>query len=463
MGVELYGEPRAVYSGTGLLVSAEAEHRLSYFECAQLSNGKIILICDMNDQLLSFPIGATHFSGTDEAGTRLNGVDLFETNYLPEIEGGLEGIWAAFWVRELTAEFPVEDCTENTTRVGLTNFEFAGTHLTPHGTGFRRNAVPLVLQDLDGTIDVTLAQVDEYNPRVERLTTLRETDITCEAIFVDNGQDIERIATHLSYLLSVARGTKIQWVYKAALNRQGECIKISHISRITRPYTHSPILDPRAGWASTTKQFLEATYPIFIQRVEAYELEAGLLDAYMDAKAEASYIELRALKLAGALEALKNTFIHNPDSGVSEFIVSTEQYAEQVGTIQEKSRAILRTAGFSHGDCQAIINDAKLRGLNRRGFSHVLGKLLRMIELNVRRSDINSFVASRNSLVHTGKFYVQTADEDARTKCQPLESKKHEFRFMLHFLDQVILKLLGYTGPYVSWADPRGPINSQLL
>jgi hypothetical protein len=88
---------------------------------------------------------------------------------------------------------------------------------------------------------------------------------------------------------------------------------------------------------------------------------------------------------------------------------------------------------------------------------------LKHIGLTISSKDLNLFIYCRNSLVHTGRFYYETATLEESKECKPLPSKTHEFLFLVHTLDKIFLKLLGYDGPYIDWGSPGNPVPRQKL
>lgn len=91
------------------------------------------------------------------------------------------------------------------------------------------------------------------------------------------------------------------------LDEAGSCVARTHASTVTKPYCPLAVIDPTVD--SDTKRFLEQTYPVYISKRNDYRLNRGTIDAYLDAKAENDYLETRAVKLAVAMEMLKNVFV----------------------------------------------------------------------------------------------------------------------------------------------------------
>jgi hypothetical protein len=66
--------------------------------------------------------------------------------------------------------------------------------------------------------------------------------------------------------------------------------------------------------------------------------------------------------------------------------------------------------------------------------------------------EVAVFLKSRNSLVHTGLFYCQHYDDNAVLIQKGLPTTpQEEYFYIMSFLDRLMLKLLGYSGPYLDW------------
>ncbi len=112
--------------------------------------------------------------------------------------------------------------------------------------------------------------------------------------------------------------------------------------------------------------------------------------------------------------------------------------------ISEAVSRVLEANGINDkGVRQALSSEAKISGLNRRSFMNFLKKLCETLDLNISAEDLNLFVKCRNELVHKGRFYCSTVTNET-------ESKVKEYGFLVTLLDRIFLKLLGYSGPYIS-------------
>lgn len=451
-----YGVPTAQYHGEGVLTLKDGQSWNCSFLAGQLNTGKVLLLCTFESQFPYLTITAEKFEGTTLEGFRvsLEG-GITETNYLPDLPTDQSGMWAAFLVREMLVQMQ-QDVPVQRLHFGITNLDLGASSFL--STGFRR----LSLIDRNGVTELLVRPVKDYEKTMRRVRTLKAIDVTCEIITeTGNNEDIIRlkeVVNNLCYLLSVARGTKIQHIWCDQYDKADHLISRSHYSSVTKACSPLPIIEPQ-GWTET-KQFIESAYPIYTAKCEAYRLERGTIDAYLDAKAEHDHLEMRAVKLAVALEMLREVFLKRPESP-SESIVDEERFETLIPTIQRCVGDALNGANISKPDIDAICNKNKILGLNRRSFGSALRKLCKEIRLKAG-TEINLFIACRDSLVHKGDFYCNTATEEQRNECRPLPSSVDEFFFLINFLDRVFLKLFVYEGQYIDWRSPRHPNKAQL-
>jgi hypothetical protein len=226
--------------------------------------------------------------------------------------------------------------------------------------------------------------------------------------------------------------------------KQAPCVARTHASTVTKPYCPLAVIDPAVESATDTKTFLEQTYPVYISKRNDYRLNRGIIDAYLDAKAENDYLETRAVKLAVAIEMLKNVFVAQPNSPAKEFIVEEKDFESVVGPISEAVGRILEANAINDkGVRQALNSKAKIQGLNRRSFRYFLTKLCKTLDLNVSAQDLDLFLKCRNELIHKGRVYCSLITNET-------ENKVREYGFLVNFLDRIFLKLLGYSGPYIN-------------
>lgn len=453
-----YGEYIASYKGEGVLTLEDGGVFKCKYEAGQLKNGIVLLLCDF---FSPFPIlrcssSANKFEGITSEGFRVfANNNITSVNYLPNIPNDRSaGVWAAFYINELSVQM-VKETKVQSTHFGVTNFKFTGTepYLLENSSCL---ILPLKFKSTNDDVKLYIIPVRRYDYIMKRVQTLKSIDVTCEVVCNNTGngiiKDLREVIDNLCYLLSVARGTKIQWIYCDLYNSTDKKIFRIHFSHVTKPYCPLPIIDPVGQ--NMTKTFLESTYDTFVEKNKPYKLKQGTIDAYLDAKAENDYLQMRGVKLAVAIEMLKSVFLELPNHVANEYIFTEEYFNKNLLKPLKKALSnVLKSKNIESSSREAMYK--KIKELNRTSFGDLLRIILKDIHLKVEEKDIKLFIASRNKLVHEGGFYYDRANPEERKSTKPLPSRLHEYFFLVNFLDNVYLKLLGYNGLYIDWCSTR--------
>lgn len=437
-----YGSCIALYRGQGNLTLKTGENLSCDFEAGQLADGSTFLLCDFHPPIPHrFDLPAMRFVGrTSEGANASAGGAFHETNYLPDLPADRSpGLWAAYHLRQMTVDY-VANAQPRTVRLGLTNFRF----------------VPLTLECTAETAQVSIEPRDGYGDIIKRLQTLKGVDVTCEAVakIPSDGKisEVEDIVDNLCYILSVARGSKVQWIYSNIYDQKGNLIQTTHGSRITKAYCPLAIIDPRS--LEDTTRFIDTSYAVYVDRRDKYKLNQGLIDAYLDAKAESDYLQMRGVKIAVAIEMLKSVFLDLPGTGLDKHILDPTIFSRAHPEIKREIKKTLEPVTASAQRANLYKN---LTALNRRSFGELLREITKQLGLGADDQDIELFVRCRNKLIHEGRFHCEVASQTERKTCKPLSNATEEFFFLVSFLDRVFLRLLGYRGPHVDWSSPGKP------
>src|SRR2546425_1170519 len=129
------------------------------------------------------------------------------------------------------------------------------------------------------------------------------------------------------------------------------------------------------------KIFVETTYGTYRANCEDYRLDQGTIDAYLDAKAENDYLQLRGIKLAVAMEALKAALQKLPRVNVQGYILEDSDFKSIRRKIEKFVRDELKAENVGPTQRDAICK--KLSELNRRPFKAILTGLFDYIDLRV--------------------------------------------------------------------------------
>ncbi len=83
--------------------------------------------------------------------------------------------------------------------------------------------------------------------------------------------------------------------------------------------------------------------------------------------------------------------------------------------------------------------------------------LCKTLHLALPASDVKLFVRCRDSLVHRGRFYTETANAEERHSVPPHPTPAQEYFWLVHVLDCLFLRIVGYKSPYVDWSNIASP------
>jgi hypothetical protein len=315
-----------------------------------------------------------------------------------------------------------------TYRYGIVNFRFVGTDtFTTHDAAGNPIAqswrLVLDLPHPQGAITVYVEPLANYSQLAQTISTTRRVAVTCEAAIdaatLPAGLDPDDVVSDVCLLLSVARGTLVQWLYRRDMASSGE-IASHHVSHITRRFQGMEPLDHRPPRRADTKRFIEGAYAALPGVSQTYGLSRGLVLAYVDARSEDDALEMRGVKLSVLAEMIK---------------------AQHQGSI-----SIPTAAPWTWARLRAL--PQRLRNPGHPRFATALRSACRSAGYSPSRSVIDDFVASRNRLIHAGRF---RSDPVAPLACR-FSSQAGEYMFMLSFIDRFFLRLLGYSGPFIEWS-----------
>jgi hypothetical protein len=259
---------------------------------------------------------------------------------------------------------------------------------------------------------------------------------------------LERLVTSICYLLSIASGTKVQWISRKDHLKTRRTASISHFSRVTKPYTPLRPLDLEA--IGVLRAYLEQTLPVYYKRRENFNLEKSVVDWYLDSKVETDYLEVRGAKVAISMETLKNSFLQSNGEPNDAFVIPKTQMQRLLPDLQSALRCVLEKYGVQGDDANEILKDHRILEMNRQTFRHSLKKMATFLELNLHK-EMSRCINIRNALVHSGDFETPSQ-----------MTKLEQYLFMVNILDRMLLRLVGYRGPYIDWSKPNHPIPSQI-
>ena len=438
----IYGKVLRRYEGGGVLTFEDGESIQCSFQSVQLTNANIVARCfprvdlEAFGRLINRGLSGKHAAKSLQ-GTTVEGYELVMQGNMLLIEQVVrfsveetiaEPITLYLLANEMDVRFGQEQPLGNEMHFGITNFCFIG--LVPKR--FPGHRVSRVLPLTVGNTRVVMEPVPDYRAVVKAIRAQRGIDITCEAVVrIDSENDlngVKAVLDDLCILMSLARGTPINWIYYDIYSQPNHVIATHHRNAVTRSYGWSPLIDEKP---EDTKYFLETTCGSFVEQKETYALDWAI-DAYLDAKSETAYLQTRALTAVVVMEMLKSRFV---DQHGMRHIINEQDFKNNLGRLREGIRQVVQ-------ECFPEINTSQLRmmidgvdWMNEKSFRASLKSMFDRIGLAYTMGELQTFVDSRNALVHRGDFHT--------------ENRREEYFRIINLLDRVLLKMLDYDYYYL--------------
>lgn len=287
-------------------------------------------------------------------------------------------------------------------RHGLTNFVFEGCQYTTTGTGFTRDKIVASLNGLQ----VTYKQLPNFAQITQDIgnDVVLTSECLVEVPFSQLQQTNDSIDSSL-ILLSLASASWIVSIYEDVYS-QGNLLSTVLKSVKTMPYHDADQLIDIKNLAGCDLQvFLETCYPVYSTLKHDLGLDI-VIEYYLQAK-RAALLELRYLVGVVEIECLL--------SYIPSYFTRIGKWKKGSGVWDTLLSKILRRPG-------------------RRSLRRKMVALLKHFQVPYTDSELR-FIKVRNRIVHTGRF--------------PQSANPHQtYDELIHFLDRVILRLLGYQGKH---------------
>ena len=463
-----------VHSGDeGFLKTEDGKELPCKFEAGQFEDGEITLVCDFSEFDLQkcFPMFRNFEKSSvskvkNNKSSYLSLLDIFlgkfisfngvssdklmnlsgGINFLSEIDNNSiedhnsERIKIACSMIELTAKTNTNENLQYA-EFGITNFKFGD------------ESDKTLSLDIKGVKELIIKKNDNYGDALNFLRCSKGIRVTCNVkVKIDNKtemKDLEEIICDLCDVMSIALGTRVQWIYYFACNLEGKIVSWNHLPKITKPCYFTEIIYHR-----DLKNFLESSYEALAEKSNLlrYGEEAAkpLINAYLDAKAENDYLEGRGIKLAVVTEMLKNSLLESEPE--LEYIINEDDFKELQPTLKTAFKGVFKQSTDPNSRCKFYNN---IEGINRTPFKEILHRLCKKINLQVTDDYLQSVVDSRNKLIHEGKFLCESDSKKKKytniKEYTQFKDPEHEYYFLMNFVDQCFLKLLHYKGHYYKW------------
>ena len=435
-----YGKVLFEYQGEGAVILTNGQKYRCKFRGGQLSNADIILICSLNleeGQTLNF----SDIPGEKFEGITIDGYRVTSDKILAEINdltGSLQDEFPlALYLVDLHVKMKDDYLKSTKITFGLANFEFTETDRD-------NKLLPLDHHPFE---KLYIEKCTDYPDTIRRVKTLHGIDITSSISIEPKDtceiQQVTDFCNRLCALLSIARGTKAQWVYYEQYSSTGELLSRSHYRTVTRPYSPaSGVIDGSFIAKNRTKKFIECALKKTGEDLEYFNLLYPIINTYIEAKRR-TYLEIKGQNIVITLEMLKNFALNHSKFGISESILPGNTFS---GIRKEMEEIICRSVSDKN---KKLFMYNNLQALNRTSFRQILALMCDKIGLRTDEIEMRYLMKSRNSLVHTGRFFANSlSEEDLKERKCPYHNQHQEHYFLINFLDKMFLKLMGYHGRY---------------
>lgn len=277
-----------VYNGKGHVHRYKNRPLDCQFECVQTVEGKIFFKFDSFDpDLVINSEKVSCLSGYSDKGQYLHlntPIFLTATNF--------QYTYSADELLSVEASGMLNPEEIKELKFYLTNFKFIGR--------------PRQWR-LDGH-DVTIKRVENYEDVIREIQATKSVDVTVEMSiklpYSDTTLDItrvEKLATDVCHLLSLAKGCKVQWLFWDAFSGSGHRVKSYHWAPWITPYSSMDLVVDNPP--EDIDEFILATFDNFRKENSKgiWKLDEAI-DHYVNSILERGLIELRALNLVALME-----------------------------------------------------------------------------------------------------------------------------------------------------------------
>lgn len=435
--IESYGQPIIVYSGDQGTIQIYNQNFDGEYIVGQFPDGKIILIINIflkPNQSFITPISTknTSFIGQTEDGNKIE-----SSNILAEInnitENASNPFCRVFSLNELIITIN-EDCIPTEIKATISNYLFKGN--APKDD-------KLVISN-DCFNPIIIQKIKEYPLNESTIQALHNILPTTEVIFrLNNDKDLiyhEIFLTYLCLILSVSRGTEIQWINYELLDESKNKTKIIHQQRINRPYTSSiyaPINKDLFDSYEDVK-FIKAAITNFPNFLDNQSTLLSLVNIFLKTKSN-DFIQIKGHAIAIVFEMIKQYALNSPYVPIEDKIINTESISNDISK-DIKKLIKNKLPGRINSEIREKLYE-NIAGINRISFKRILQSLLDELELIISEDELNSIIKSRNQLVHTGNYYCAILARE-ENRIPTIEEYRNEYEMLLRTLDKIFIQLL---------------------
>jgi hypothetical protein len=436
----IYGKIIREYEGMGCMTLYDGQICACSVKAVQMADGKIMVEClftenldlvrkclDRNDAIKSVQ-GTT----TKNDEFLVEGKILY-TNFNDRTTPRGNTISMIVLAGSIISKKHTNVSVLKSARFGLVNFEFAiGNKFKEHANG--GGGLDILAVELGGQM-VDIHEIQGYKGIIESVKHQRGIDVTSEAVIsISSADDVEKtisLIDILCKLLSLARGTKVNWIYYDCYDSHAEKVLSVHRNNIVWQFAGLPLIDYRNPY--DTPNFIKQVFPTYLSRKDDYGLYIAI-ETYLDAKRETGFLEIRALRAVVVLEFLKSKYAARKSI---DFILRDNQFQKVRKSVKSSLTELFKTMSLPEHKLGEV--ELKISELNRRSFRTILEAMFSELGIVVSQDELGRFIKIRNSLVHKASFVTKEYWQ--------------EYAFIIGALDKIFMKMLNYNGAFLDITD----------
>jgi hypothetical protein len=448
---KVYGKVIQTYNGRGKLELHDRNELPCHITVQQIETGAIYIACKIAarmaqaSSIVQSIMAIMNFSAQEVEhvyGKTKDGISFKSKGKLYTIHANLALFSNKSSELRLLAE-EVEFGLEDKGRAkyyefSVVNFEFIGNHMlekTLRKDGRENKYVYLGLKLETPWGVAEIYPMADYDNVVSKVKAQKDISVTCTLLAKPTARmELKSVIAkvdELCKLLSLARGTKINWINARSYTRTNQLCHTILKNSIAWPFSHHPLIDPRNP--NDTPFFIKKIYPAYMKHRDSHNLDIAI-EQYLDARRETAYLETRGLAAVALIDSLQQLYASG--HGLTEIV---EEFRKRERRVQEGLKKLMMSIfpEIQNPELDEMLQ--KTQELNRRSFLKLLKKWTNDLGLNIPATELSLVRDTRNSLAHKLRF-IST---DNRGKIQ-------EYYRLLNIIDQVFLKLLGYQGYYIN-------------
>lgn len=421
-----YGDIEEIVKGEGKLYLKNNNSVKGEFKIAKKGEEKLLFNFSPDDPTSVFPndffSGYLTIEGSDPFGRKVVAIELLAKDY----EGGIINGYAGeceIGVKQISQECEAQ--------FHLVNFLFDGNEKKIEKTekSFKATWPCLNLSFSEFQCKI---EKDENFEIIKKLLkrqggVLKTSLLKVEVKNQDEYENVLGNVRKLCQLLSVARSTFINWGTCKITNKDGESIYEFYGNAQTKPFHGNSLIKIQPG---RIEEFLYSAWKAYDEYEEKFDMKRflyGYADTYMN-----SYIETRCLNIATLTDGISSRLAITEGRDV---FLNKSEFNKELPQLKEEIIKVLKKAFSGKTDQYNQVMVSKTKGFNRRPLDWKLKRLRKAFNCPISDEEINRFVYLRDSLAHSSLFPDDVDNQDS-------------FLFMRHFLDRIVLRVLGYSGDY---------------